>query len=427
PVVLDTTFAELYAAAEQRRRHVFLPFFPSTEIDLSPSVPRVQKYMYHDTSVTHDTPADQRARYTEFARVKYLGLLAQRLGFTVGAMPLVIFNHPYSSENNIPSVRQTFSRLVQSQRPELRFVDGPKDVKLEEDEILAVAFPMDDLEGMPHAVEPEVHYELLSKRGLALSGLCTPKATILDLAADGTWFAQQENMVACTASDSAGTLDLKAYILARALPFVIKLQQSVSGAGTWLVCAEEDRATVADAIPRLAAEYISKELDEAAPQLKPSSLIFTDMVPNIRATLPLVMFVQRGGKAVFLGCTEQEMSSSGRWAGSTVTYSAQAALRTRLQHTMEQIATFLWSRGYYGPAGADVLEDDEGKQWIVDLNVRVPSGHVLAMLSRHFWVERKMDRAKLLPNMRPRVEREAFVKALKDDFESGSAIIVGWV
>ena len=36
------------------------------------------------------------------------------------------------------------------------------------------------------------------------------------------------------------------------------------------------------------------------------------------------------------------------------------------------IGAFLFSRGYYGPVGIDVVEDTHGGQWVVDMNARTP-------------------------------------------------------
>ncbi|EJD36095.1 hypothetical protein AURDEDRAFT_92825 [Auricularia subglabra TFB-10046 SS5] len=341
-------------------------------------------------------------------------------------MPLVIFSHPNSPEVNRPWVERTFSRLAAKQRPVLRQIPGPADVRLEPNEVLAVAFPLDTLDPLPHAVDPEVHYELLSKRGLALSGLCTPRAMVLDMAPGTCSEMTCARMIATDPGHAPpGTVLLSDYILSRPLPFVIKLQQSVSGAGTWLVTTPSERREAADCVPRVISHYAPK-VEPRAEHLRPCSLIFTELIEDIAATLSPALFVQYGGTPVFLGCTEQQMDQ-GRWVGGSISYTAQPSLQKRVQRTVDDIARFLWSRGYYGPVGADVLEDSKGNQWIVDLNVRTPSSLVLAVLRTHFWVQRNMDLSRVMPDLRPTVDRDEFVRGLEDEFRAGAVIVIAWV
>jgi len=129
---------------------------------------------------------------------------------------------------------------------------------------------------------------------------------------------------------------------------------------------------------------------------------------------------------MFLGCTEQRFED-GYWSGSSIDYRKQAALSKRLDSTMRSIAHFLWSRGYYGPVGADVTEDRAGTQWIIDLNVRTPSSLILTLLRCHFYVERGFHIARLLPDLRPCVSRDELEAALQTEWlQALLSLLPGW-
>ena len=88
-------------------------------------------------------------------------------------MPVVLFDCDIDqhrkdgfsfSEHAIIEAKITSSIFVPHQRPRIRFAGGPADVVLQDPaERLAVAMPIDALEALPHIIDPEVHYKLLSK------------------------------------------------------------------------------------------------------------------------------------------------------------------------------------------------------------------------------------------------------------------------
>ncbi|KAH7096207.1 hypothetical protein BKA62DRAFT_38740 [Auriculariales sp. MPI-PUGE-AT-0066] len=446
-VTLDTTYAELYAGGEPANKcPVPLYLMPNSEVDLSQRIRRAKKYIYHDTSINSEATEAELERYRDVARAKYLGFVSQHLAFVAGAMPVYQFFHPGTTEGNIPHTERVLSILAPHQQPRVRYVAGPLDVVMGPDEILAVGMPTDDLEHLPHLIDPETHYELLSKRGLALSGLRTPRATLLDLdmtherwrfhsrpnalgvsdEVEAIGRMTRKRLVASDIADlPAGHTDLATYIREHPLPFVIKLQQSVSGHGTWLVTTEEQREQVAHDIPRISTHFIAK-IEEYGAKLRSCSLIITEYIPDVVIAPVIIMFVQHGGNPVFLGCTDQNIVD-GRWSGSSIDYRKQSALAKRLEGTINSIAEFLWSRGYYGPAGADILEDQEGTQWIVDLNVRTSGSVILTLLQGHFYKQRGLPLARLLPSLHPKVDRDALTQLLRNDVEAGTVLIVGWL
>lgn len=101
---------------------------------------------------------------------------------------------------------------------------------------------MDGMENLPHVLHPEIHYELLSKRGLAMTSdsFLTPKSRILDLKLD---LAQRDDMLWPGVDEAIEAWEKEVYetVTTRSLPFVFKLQHSILGKGTYIIKTEESR------------------------------------------------------------------------------------------------------------------------------------------------------------------------------------------
>src|SRR4051794_33220950 len=124
---------------------------------------------------------------------EFLQLAPQLLSFIAGSMPLILFDIDRIPEEGgiSSSMRQhrldaegVFNRLVKDQRPQLKFVATPDDIKCLAKTKVAQVTPMDCMDNPPKRVRPEDHYKVLSKRSLAFSGIPTPKTTVLDVKLD---------------------------------------------------------------------------------------------------------------------------------------------------------------------------------------------------------------------------------------------------
>lgn len=71
-------------------------------------------------------------------------------------------------------------QLHPDQRPRLEIFPTFEDIKLALDSKIVTTCPMDRVAHFPHLVDPDVHYDLLSKRTLTYSGLPVPKSTVID-------------------------------------------------------------------------------------------------------------------------------------------------------------------------------------------------------------------------------------------------------
>lgn len=91
---------------------------------------------------------------------------------------------------------------------------------------------------------------------------------------------------------------------------------------------------------------------------------------------------------------------------------------------LHSVRDFLHGKGYYGPVGVDVVEDGQGEQYVVDLNVRRPGSSLLGSL-RGYFVSRGMDHAGLLL-VRMGMRRTEFCARMSAEVEAGRTVIVGW-
>ena len=83
----------------------------------------------------------------------------------------------------------------------------------------------------------------------------------------------------------------------------------------------------------------------------------------------------------------QNLTTSGHWTGCRIDYSAQSTLKSLVRNTVRETARLLLE-SFAGWAGLDIIVDEEGKQWVVDLNPRFTGSIPLCLLSDHFFKQR---------------------------------------
>lgn len=264
---------------------------------------------------------------------------------------------------------------------------------------------MDCLLPHPRLVPPEAHYTALSKRALALSSLPTPPTTVVDTVLGPAQAANAE-LLAFEAER------MLAPLAARPLPFAAKLPQALSGQGTFLVRTEADRAAALDA---LGAENA---------HLDPCCLLLQAMAPGEAVVLSL--FVTKGGRAVFNACCRQLVDAEGNWGGGFVDYREQDALREEYRETAARLAVYMHKLGYWGPMGADIMTDEEGRQVVIDMNVRVTGSHPLGALRGNFG-RRGLNVAVLFFPLMLKLTWEEFERKFKEELHFGSLVVNAWV
>jgi hypothetical protein len=262
---------------------------------------------------------------------------------------------------------------------------------------------------------PDLLYELQSKRGLALSGLPTPATEVHGF----------DDCMAYPDATRAYVDQAMNVIRQQEVPFVLKLQQSISGGGTYIVRTEEQRSEFIAIMQDTVLPRVFVKVNESNRHLHPSSLILQEVVSGSGDTFGVTFFVDKIGNYTFIACTKQQ-TSDGNYIGSYICYTKQASQERRFAGLIEKIATYLHRRGYHGPCGADIMEEENGRQVVVDLNVRITSSMILGPLKGHFWERRRLSDARLIPEVKTRLSRKEFGDRLKDHIASGRVIVPAW-
>lgn len=456
-VNLDVTLAELYHMDDHEidssHAPVLVNAFPSSDLAMTSRYPMNTKYLYQDSENCKPWSARDRARLSRVMAIKLLSLLGQRYTFAAGSMPVVLFDpdvdvdpHGFrSSSGNHARAEalRTSSILPLHQRPQVRFIAGPDDLELDHPgERLATAMPLDALCRLPHVVHPDIHYEILSKACLANSGLPTPRSQVIHLVSSKTVqsmatrcpgffpdsltaFAQNEIDSFRAQVNIASENALKS-ILAHVLPFVLKQTLTVSGGGTYIVHTEAQRQALTSKLQSTFIPMLLSSSTDVNSHLQPATLILSKYIRAVNS-YGITFFVRRAnGACRFISCSNQVFDNAGFWTGGLIEYSKQTYLEMRFSATLRMVGTFLFSRGYYGPVGIDVLEDADGGQWVVDMNVRTPGSLPVGVLRGHFSTERGLHVAYMLSGIKLPYSRERFLEVFSAQFEEGRIVIVAW-
>ena len=280
------------------------------------SLPACTKYVYH-------TPTAPDLEPFKYARM-CLGNGPQNHGFVAGPQHLYLFDldpPAWDVEHGTvesPPAHQTdaqrvFDVLVLEQRPKLHFIADAAAFQPAPGVRINPYPPLDFLDGHPTIMPQEAHYRLLSKRDLALSGLPTPPTQIVDCAlgpADvgdaAKVAAEAERMIAAT-----GLRD-------RALPFVLKFPQSLSGSGVFIVADEPARAHCLALVEKAVPEMLGTLTPANAP-LQPVSLLVQDMVAGNEVSA-VCLFVTRAGRVIFMHWARQYNDARGHYAWADMAY-----------------------------------------------------------------------------------------------------------
>lgn len=420
-IELDTTLAELYGLDGGDAREIVLVIaVPPPGGPVAASLPPNTKFPYQ-------SPNYPKLGDDIYARV-CLGAAPQHHGFVAGPMPVHLFDLDKSTYesvtalafNSVPSHRldaeRVYSQLAPKHRPRLGFISNPANFKTAPGEKIVTYTPLDCFEPHETVVDQAVHYELLSKRSLAAAGLPTPPTEVLEchLAVadvEDPWLVDEE------------AKRLVAAVRDRALPFVLKFPQSLAGQGVFVLRDEQDRARCLEGLENEVLSMI-RTLTEESARLRPVSLILQDLLPG--TAVAHSFFVTKTGRAVFTGCCEQVIDTRGNWNGAVIDYQRQEELQTLYGPTMDQIAAYVHSRGFYGPLGADIMLNDSGHQFVIDLNVRLTGSYVLGLLRGHFSARRGLHYASLLTPVAFRGDRDQFEGQFAAELTEGSIVIAGW-
>ncbi|KAI4270562.1 MAG: hypothetical protein L6R38_007092 [Xanthoria sp. 2 TBL-2021] len=408
-IILDHTLREFYCQDEtEDSTIVVVNALPTAETQMTRGIPLSIKYTYQSPNVLTRDP-DMLARL-------YLQVVPQIFGFIAGDMPLILFDLDNAGQAHRNEAYQTYSQLTPGQRPQLSFVAQPSDIQLPAGARIAIANPMDCLFSLPHAVDPNVHYDLLSKKSLALSILPSPPSEVVDTVLrpgkdydEPTLDAEIDRMTKA--------------VTTRACPFVAKMPQSLSGEGVFLIRSDSEKHHAVEVLQQELRRSLAI-MRQSKMQTPTSSIILQKLIPG--ENVALAFFVTRRGRAIFTSCCPQLVDPHGHWEGGYISYKQQEQFQRRYARIIELLGQYMHSKGYYGPAGADVITDHEGVQFVIDLNVRVIGSHPLGFLKNHFSVERGLHEAVLFFPLFLNCKRETFEDLFRRQLHDGALVITGW-
>ena len=227
-VILDYTLQDLYSLDGGSDQDVVLIHaMPDAKVQLTSSIPLSAKFSYQ-------SPLSKLEDRDTLARLM-LNVVPQVFGSIAGKMPVIMFriNESTSAANGVPrpacpiyqmDTFQTFAQMARN--PGLCFVSGPQDIEIRSGAKIAVAHPMDCLLHLPHTVDPDAHYGLLSKTNLASCTLPSPKSEVIHAVLQ---LSQLKDMHLLDAEVER----MSNFVLERSLPFVIKLPLAVLGQGVY--------------------------------------------------------------------------------------------------------------------------------------------------------------------------------------------------
>ncbi|PWY92320.1 solid-state culture specific protein [Aspergillus heteromorphus CBS 117.55] len=354
--------------------------------------------------------------------------VAQRYSFVAGRSPVIMIDLSGDGGEDLAAILSTSTRdayrvyeqLCPDQRPDVKFVKSLQDVQGGTALRTALIIPQDHLRELPQILDPDDHYEILSKRWLAVCGLPTPPSTVVDPRPVESWGAGQQQHADGTDAEIKRMLR---HVEERALPFVVKVSIATSGRGTYVVRSESDRQSALDELDQVLDETLHK-LHDSNQSLYPASLVIQELIPG--EACGVTFFVTKKGRVVYLAASRQRFDDEGHWKGGCVSYLAQPAYKKRYWNTIETLAKKLHSKGYYGPAGADIMTDETGTQMIVDVNPRVTGSYHLGFLKGHF-IRRGMFEAAVLSHLMMRCTRDMFEAQFASEIADGRLIINAWV
>lgn len=442
-VTLDKTLADYFAEENfgTNERIALVASYP-TGIRLTN-----QRYIYHDEAIleSNDTaPNSNRAieSTTEGNILRAIG--SQKFSICVGPMPLIIFDVENASAGNLDaidqfraSVKSNLEFLTPCQRPNPMFFGCPTQIHLNDKfSKLAVRLPLDGMANIPHLMDPDLHYEVLSKRGLAQSTITTPSCQILDLGTDAQIYEQQlrYKQIHCHGNPLLEKVvqkwknDVKEAILTKPLPFVVKLQQTIFGKGTFIVKTSSDRAKLLFRLPAI-LQYNLSRTNVLNLHLRPATFIVSDFVTcsaNANISYAITFFVKCDGTPEFICCVTQNMGEDNCWEGASITFSDQDRLERHFSKNIRDVASYIHSKGYFGTMGIDVLEDVQGTQWVVDMNVRPPGSLILGLLKGFLSRDRGFNESQLISILKTRKSKEEILEMFGNEVANSSVIITAW-
>ncbi|MBW4667687.1 MAG: ATP-grasp domain-containing protein [Cyanomargarita calcarea GSE-NOS-MK-12-04C] len=206
-------------------------------------------------------------------------------------------------------------------------------------------FPFDHLKPEKHAVNPDIHYHLLSKVTLAELGVQCPKY-------------QSYNLDQTCLDD----------IQLPQFPYVIKTSHGASGEGTYIIRSAND------------LNFCQSELRKYLDIKLLKEIIVSEFIKNTVQNYCVQFYLNKAGEITLIGTTSQQVNAKGNYLGGLIDYCNTDM--SKFYKMIAAIAQYAHHQGYFGIIGFDVLEDRDEQLYVIDANFRV-NGSTPLCLQRH--------------------------------------------
>lgn len=248
-------------------------------------------------------------------------------------------------------------------------------------------FPFDGLAPEKHAVNPDIHYRLLSKVSLAELGVNCPKYKSYNLR----------------------EISLDDIELPQEFPYLIKTSHGLSGEGTYIIKNPGD------------LQYSLLEIRKYLEINLLDTIIVSEFVKDEIENYCVQFYVNKAGEVSLIGVTGQLVTPDGKYLGGLIRYEETDI--TKFFEMIAAIANYAHQQGYFGVIGCDVLEDKNGELHAIDANFRV-NGSTPLCLQRHTLLSLGKQVAKYSSDYCMNGTLDAILETLKSELERKDFLIL---
>ena len=152
-------------------------------------------------------------------------------------------------------------------------------------------------------------------------------------------------------------------------PCIVKLSHGYAGLGNFFIRNPADEAAM------------RTELNQHWPN---AVLVINSIIENVSGDFGVQFYIHRDGTLVWIGATQQHFNADMKWSGGSFSAELQETLRHDVTEIVEAAGEYLHAQGYTGLVGIDILRDDQGRHYLVDVNPRLTGISPFLMNSRIF-------------------------------------------
>ncbi|MCD8486404.1 MAG: ATP-grasp domain-containing protein [Desertifilum sp.] len=257
----------------------------------------------------------------------------------------------------------------------------------ESDRQVITLFPFDHLKPQKHAVNPDIHYRLLSKTTLADAGAQCPQYSTYNL------------------HETA----LTEIPLPEQFPYLIKTSHGLSGEGTYIINNPSE------------LNYCFEEIKKYRHIHLLDTIIVSEFIKHVVQNYCVQFYLNKAGEITLIGTTSQLVTPEGNYLGGLIRYREMG-----MSKFFEMIATlgqYAHQQGYFGVIGFDVLEDRDGQLYMIDANFRV-NGSTPLCLQRHSLLKLGKEVAKYSSDYRMEGTLDSILTTFKAELDRKDLIIL---